>query len=142
MLTLSYGCLVTLPLLSNSTIQFTIGSMEVWLCFDNPIDLACILFWQPTFSRLVTLVSHSCHQSVLFTVLQYFNPNFSQKSFLDLYLLPMNRNWTLMRNSGRCYTSNYRSNVMVTSIRSSFRYRPENPSSSQRTPVSIYSSNS
>ena len=130
MLTLSYGCLVTLPLISNSTIWFTIGSMEVWLCFDNSIDLACILFRRPTFSRFVTVVSHLCHQSVLFTVLQYFNPNFSQKSFLDQYLLLLNRDWTLLNNSRRCYTSNYGSNIMVTSIRPSFRYGPENPSSS------------
>ena len=90
--------------------------MEVWLRFDNPIDLACILFQRPTFSHLVTLVSHLCHQSVLFTVLQYFCPDFSQKSVLDLYLFLLDSYGTLLNNSGRCYSSYYGSNVMVTSI--------------------------
>ena len=125
-----YVCLVTLPLISNSTIWFTMGFIEVWLHFDIYIDLTWDLFRQPTFSRLVTLASHKCHLRVLFTFLQYFSPNYSQKSVLDLYLLLLNRYWTLLSSSGRCYTSNYRSNVMVTPVQPSFRYGPENPSSS------------
>ena len=58
-------------------------------------------------------VSRLCHQSVLFPVLQYFSPDFSQESVLNQYLLLLNRYWTPLRNSGRCYTSNYRSNIMV-----------------------------
>ena len=49
--------------MSNSTIQFTIGSMEVWLCFDNRIDLACIFFGDllsAALSRSVTFVSPKC----------------------------------------------------------------------------------
>ena len=124
-----YVCLVTLPLISISTIQFTLDYIEVWLCFDIYIDLTWNLFRRPTFSQFVTSVSHQCHQHVLFTFMQYFSPDFSQKSVLDLYLFLLDRYRTLLNNSRRCYSSNYGSNVMVTSIRPSFRYGPENPSS-------------
>ena len=82
------------------------------------------------FQPPVTPVSRLCHQSVLFTVLQYFCPIFPQKSVLEEDFLLLNRNWTLLRNSWRCYTSNDGSNVMVASIRPSFRYGPENSSPS------------
>ena len=104
---LSYVCLVTLPLISNSTIWFTIGSMEVWLHFNDYIDLTWDLFRRPTFGRFVTLMSHLCHQSVLCTVLQYFYPVFQQKSILEENLLRLNRHCTLWKNSRRCYSCHY-----------------------------------
>ena len=92
-----YVCLVTLPLISISTIQFTLDYIEVWLRFNIYIDLTWNLFLRPTFGRFVTLVSHQCHQRVLFTFLQYFSPNFSQKFVLDLYLFLLDRYRTLLK---------------------------------------------
>ena len=68
------------------------------------------------FQPPVTPVSRLCHQSVLFLILCYFSPDFSLESVLNQYLLLLNRYWTLLWNSRRCYTSKYRSNIMVTSV--------------------------
>ena len=108
-------------------------------CFCNPIDLTCILFRRPTFSRLVTRVSHLCHQSVFFTVLQYFSPVFPQKSILEENFFLISRHFTLWKSSRGGNSSHNRSDKMVTLVGSTPRYGVASPSSFS-TPVFIYSS--
>ena len=88
MLIVSYVCLVTLPLISNSTIWFTIGSMEVWLCFDDYIDLTWDLFRQPNFQLVfhpsVTYVSPKCP----FCIFTVFQPHFSTEISFRAEFLP------------------------------------------------------
>ena len=108
-------------------------------CFDNSIDSTCILFRRPTFSRLVTRVSHLCHQSVFFTVLQYFSPVFPQKSILEENFFLISRHFSLWKSSRGGNSSHNGSDKMVTPVCSTPRYRVVSPSSFS-TPVLIYSS--
>ena len=109
-------------------------------CFGNLIDLTCILFRRPTFSCLVTRVSHLCHQSVFFTVLQYFSPVFPEKLFLKENFSLINGHFTLWQVSRGGNSSHNRSDKMVTPVGSTTSYGVASPSSLLFTPVFIYSS--